>query len=418
MIYDAVIVGAGMAGLSATLRLAQAGRRVLCVAKGLGALNLSPATIDVLGYAPGPVTRPDEALQGFIEDSSDHPYARIGVQSIHDSLDWFKRALPAPRYVGDLSRNFLLPTAVGAAKPSAMLPQTMASGDTSLGGHILLVGIHSYKDFWPALAAANLSAHQEGGVEAEATVIDVPTGGEADAGSLGLARSFEQLEFRTEVAKRVGERLDGATAVGFPAVLGLRNSDRVWEELESRLERPVFEIPTPPPSVPGMRLFRAFKAAISQAGGRVVVGPSVTGAEVSGGRVRALVGEASLRPVRYETRTAVLATGGWASGGLVMDSHRNVNEPVFDLPVAGAPEPAKLLFAPGYFESQPLARSGIAVDDGLRPIDEAGRPVIDNLYVAGAMLAGAEPWREKSGDGISLSSGYKIAGAILAEEAS
>jgi anaerobic glycerol-3-phosphate dehydrogenase len=36
--------------------------------------------------------------------------------------------------------------------------------------------------------------------------------------------------------------------------------------------------------------------------------------------------------------------------------------------------------------------------------------------VAGATLAGAEPWKEKSGDGLSLSTGYHAATTLLAEE--
>jgi glycerol-3-phosphate dehydrogenase subunit B len=34
--------------------------------------------------------------------------------------------------------------------------------------------------------------------------------------------------------------------------------------------------------------------------------------------------------------------------------------------------------------------------------------------VAGATLAGAEPWREKSGDGISLATGFRAAELALA----
>jgi glycerol-3-phosphate dehydrogenase subunit B len=64
-----------------------------------------------------------------------------------------------------------------------------------------------------------------------------------------------------------------------------------------------------------------------------------------------------------------------------------------------------------------MARAGLTTEGSLRPVDPAGAPVYDNLYAAGAMLAGAEPWREKSGDGISLSTGYQVATNIL-EEAS
>jgi anaerobic glycerol-3-phosphate dehydrogenase len=54
-----------------------------------------------------------------------------------------------------------------------------------------------------------------------------------------------------------------------------------------------------------------------------------------------------------------------------------------------------------------MARAGIAVDRELHP---AG---FENVSVVGATLAGAAPWREKSGDGISLSTGHRAAELIL-----
>ena len=43
------------------------------------------------------------------------------------------------------------------------------------------------------------------------------------------------------------------------------------------------------------------------------------------------------------------------------------------------------------------------------------------MFVAGASLPGAEPWREGSGEGIALASGYRvaelIAGDVLTERA-
>jgi anaerobic glycerol-3-phosphate dehydrogenase len=36
--------------------------------------------------------------------------------------------------------------------------------------------------------------------------------------------------------------------------------------------------------------------------------------------------------------------------------------------------------------------------------------------VAGATLAGAEPWKERSGEGISLGTGYRAAQIVLEHE--
>ena len=56
----------------------------------------------------------------------------------------------------------------------------------------------------------------------------------------------------------------------------------------------------------------------------------------------------------------------------------------------------------------------MAVDADQRPVDASGAQVFENVLVAGATLAGAEPWREKSGDGLSLVTGHRAAGLILA----
>ena len=63
-----------------------------------------------------------------------------------------------------------------------------------------------------------------------------------------------------------------------------------------------------------------------------------------------------------------------------------------------------------------MARAGVAVDDGCAR-RRRRRAVYDNVLVAGATLAGAEPWSEKSGDGISLATGHRAADLILARTA-
>ena len=43
---DAVVIGAGLAGLAASIRLAQRGAKVTLVTKGIGGLQLGQGTID------------------------------------------------------------------------------------------------------------------------------------------------------------------------------------------------------------------------------------------------------------------------------------------------------------------------------------------------------------------------------------
>jgi glycerol-3-phosphate dehydrogenase subunit B len=416
MTYDVVVIGAGLAGLTAALRLAEQELRVLVVAKGVGGTHLAPATIDVLGYVDGPVESPARALPEFLAAHPEHPYRRLSVELIRSSLEWFGERLGELGYQGGLEENFLLPTAVGVAKPTALVPQTMAAGDLRPGGRFVFVGLRGLKDFYPAYLADNLArAALPGGASVSARAVELapPLGAEGDVSSAGFARRFEQPEFRDTVVHELERRLVPGEIVGFPAVLGLRQAREVWQELETRLRRPVFEVPTLPPSVGGIRLFESMTAALRREGARVVVGSTVSGAEHDGRRLEGVVAQTAGRPRTYRAGSFVLASGGFASGGLQLDSHGRVRETAFDLALVGVPAPDVPRFEPGYFDEHPIARAGLAVDEELRPVDAEGKAAFENLHAAGATLAGAAPWREASGNGLSLATGYAAASAIL-----
>jgi glycerol-3-phosphate dehydrogenase subunit B len=184
----------------------------------------------------------------------------------------------------------------------------------------------------------------------------------------------------------------------------------VWAELQERLDTPVFEIPTLPPSVPGMRLSDVLRAALRAAGGRLVLGSEAVGGERDGARVSAVRVHASGHDVLYHARWFVLASGGLNSGAIELGSDWIVRETALGLPVHGAPGPGEPRFLPDVFAEQPLSRVGIAVDASLRAEGT------ENVLVAGASLPGAVPWKEGSGEGIALTSAHRAAADVLAAE--
>ena len=143
-------------------------------------------------------------------------------------------------------------------------------------------------------------------------------------------------------------------------------------------------------------------------------GVRVVGAHANDRRIESVDVVNATGTVSYPVDSVVLATGGFASGGLELDSYGITRETVLDLPLIGVPTTDRVRFAPGYFDAQPLAAAGVSVDDLLRPVDAGGNPVYTNLHAAGAIIGGAVPWKEKSGTGISIATGYAAAEAILA----
>jgi glycerol-3-phosphate dehydrogenase subunit B len=102
----------------------------------------------------------------------------------------------------------------------------------------------------------------------------------------------------------------------------------------------------------------------------------------------------------------VLASGGFASGAIELDSRWVTHERVLDLALHGVPDAGSPRFVREYLSEQPLAGAGVAVDAELRADG------VENVFVAGASLPGATPWREGSGEGIALASGYRAAELI------
>jgi glycerol-3-phosphate dehydrogenase subunit B len=414
---DVVVVGAGLAGLTASVRLAEAGLKVVTVARGLGSVRLAPATIDILGYAPDLVDDPAAALPGFVAAHPGHPYSLIPPEVLAASVAWLEEHADGCGYVGEPADNMLLPTAIGVPRPSAVVPQTMAGGDVRALTSVAIAGLAVLKDFHPALAAENLqtaAAARGLRVKARPVLLRSSADGEQDVGVLSLARHFQERAFRDAVAAELRGLLRDEQAVGVPAVLGLDDAGAVWSQFTEAVGRPVFEIPTLPPSVPGMRLAKALQDRLRRAGGRLVLGARAAGPHPDHGNLAGVQLITAARQTARPGRWVVLATGGLASGGIEVDFAGTATETVFGLPVHG-PATGEPAFLPGYLAEHPMGTIGLRVDRCLRPLGRGGEPAFGNLYAAGAIIAGARPWQEKSGDGISLCTGYLAAEQILKE---
>jgi glycerol-3-phosphate dehydrogenase subunit B len=406
--YDVVVLGCGVAGLTAAARLAEGGARVCVLAKGVGSTHLAPGTVDVLGHDSGLVEQPGSALAGFVSAHPDHPYALVGPDAIEPALDWFAARIeqgpqPGYRYTGGLERNHLLPTAVGAIRPSALVPETMAAGDTRSQTPVCVAGIRALRDFHASLCAGNL---RRAGIPSRAVELDVDIG-RVEVNSLGFARRLDDPRVRGAFAAQLAMLLRPNERLALPAVLGLRDPYGAWSDLQRRLGRAVFEIPTLPPSVPGMRVYSALLAGLRAAGGRFVLGAEVIGVEREGERISALRAHTSGRDTTFGARWVVLATGGFASGAIELGADWQARERVLGLALRGVPAPGEPRFSADVLAEHPMSRVGVAVDGSLRAQGT------ENVFVAGAALPGAIPWQEGSGDGISLSTASAVARSVL-----
>lgn len=411
---DAIVVGAGVAGLAAAVRLAEAGKAVTVLTKGLGGLQLSQGTLDIFGYNPDRVANPLDAVAAAPQG---HPYHSLGVDIVRSSVDWLAGVVGPELLVGSSDANINLPTAVGAVRPTAYAQPSMTAGACVDGAKFAIVGLRRLKDFYPKLVAENLSRTTlpDGGrLTARPVLIDVAArDGEIDSSGLTYARALDAPALRKRLVAAIAAQLEDGESVGLPAVLGL-SDPHAWSDIAAQLGRPVFEIPLPPPSVPGMRLNTALTARAKALGVRFIMGNTVLNPTAADGRLTSLAVNASGRPTPYEGSAFVFAPGGFESGALGVDSYGMVSDTILGLPLVGA-DGGDLICGDYWGTNQRLYSVGVATNDRGLVVNSDGAPVYDNLYAAGGVLAGAVRWREKSGEGIAIASAVRAADAIIGE---
>ena len=410
---DVLVVGAGLAGLTAVWQLATQQKKVRLVSKGWGVTHWHSGCIDVLGYypvdQPNPVESPGVTLAKLIADQPQHPYALAGLAKVETALESFKVLCAEAGYPlhGSLDKNWLLPSAVGTFRPTCLAPETMIAGDLRRDDPMLIVGIKQLVDFYPNLVAENLAKQ---GVDATHLMLDMPLLAQRNFTTPVLLGSLlEQADFRAQLAQQIKPKLGKAKRVGLPAILGQHPSLTILKDLEARLGAPIFEIPGLPPSLPGMRLHAILMQAIAQAGGRVYQGLEAVGIEKEGGRVTAVFTEAAARQKPHRFDRYVLATGGILGGGIETNHDGEAREVVFDLPIS-VPESRLDWFAQDFLDPKghPIYRAGVRVNGQFQPINSDNKPVYDNVYTVGTTLSHSEVIRERSFEGVAIATGYLI----------
>jgi glycerol-3-phosphate dehydrogenase subunit B len=401
MHYDLIVIGMGLSGLMAAKTAVEAGQKVLLIGKGMGCLTLFSNTIDVLGQFPK-TTKMRDNLSQWIKNHPRHPYSKVSWEKIEEALSSFLSLFPPPYSFQTINHmTSLLPTGAGTLRPTYLIPMTMIRGTLIDEGHTLIVGFKGFKDFYAPYAADQLKCR--------GITLSLPNDSHDEVTAAALARLMEKNFFRGNIGKEIKKQLHNETQVGFPALLGLHNPIQVKENLEEIIGAQVFEIPILPPSIPGMRIFNRFKEWLIQKGVTFLQGYSVSKATTKGKRCEGI--EVFHHPVitSYTADRYILATGRFIGGGLKADTEK-IFEPIFNLPLSQSPS------REGWFRkaflsdlSHPIHQTGILTDSSSRSVNEKGDLFLENVWVAGTILADHHCIDEKSREGIEIATGYAAA---------
>lgn len=417
---DFAVIGAGMTGMSAALFALRRGLRTLVIG-GPGELAYAAGPWDLLGVHPIErgyvVTDPWMGIEALAKDLPRHPYARIREGDLRAA---FAVVLEAFRdggypYTRLPDGNCEVITSLGTPKRTYCLPHTMWNGVEAWRERetCLLVDFEGMKDFSARQIATTLSDIWPG---LQPLRLVFP-GSEAlgEVSTELLARCVELPDVRSRLIELILPHVADHEAVAFPAMLGQDASVQVVADLEHRLGVPVFEVPSPPVSVPGLRIRSTFERLLRERGATLLLDDRVTGFAAPPDGGLELHVEKRDRAYTVLAQGALLATGRFLGGGLAAD-RAGIRETIFDLPVSQPGDRAswhrrQLLDRRGH----PINQAGLEVDERFRPLNAEGQPAFPTLHAAGSLLAHQDWMRMKCGAGLALTTSYAAVDAFVAE---
>lgn len=412
---DLTVIGTGMAGLSAALFALEKGLSVVLTGK-TSSIHFATGLMDLMGVYPAghEWSDPFAAIDRLRREMPFHPFAAVTDENIKVSLETVQRflgdnGLPYRRH---RNRNVGIITSMGTMKKSYMIPETMWEG-ARVAAHrppTLLVDFTGLKIY----SARQIVSSLEAGWPAlrDATVRFPGTEFMEEVYPEHLARSLDVRENREALAGAVRPHLNGVAAVGFPALLGMYSSCETVLALERLLGVTVFEIPTPPVSVPGIRLQEMFLKGLERNDGLHSLSEMVKRVEsLSSGKFNITAGEPGALK-RIESKGVLLATGRFLGKGLTAE-RTGIHETIMDIPVT-QPETRDSWHKAHLFDPQghPVNRAGIQVDGTFQPLTASSMLFSPGLFAAGSILAHCDWTRLKCGSGVAIATAHAAVDAF------
>ena len=403
------VIGSGIAGFAAAVFAIN--RKIATAQVGnTGAVAYTTGYLDLIGKLDGTtglVTDPWQALTRLREAEPTHPLCRVAPDDIQRAFTEFTDFLGTCglAYSAPGAGNITALTPVGTLKQTLCVPATMATGPRALAANApcVIVDFRGLKGFSGAEVVANL---RDRWPQLTTQRIVFPGMERGEVYPEVMARALEVPATREKLAVALNDVAGSAEVIGLPAILGMHGPDHVLAELERLTGRKIFEIPTMPPSVPGIRLRELFQQVLPQQGVTLIPQQRVTSLSFDGdGATLAL--RDSYGPIRVHAQAVILATGRFLSGGL--EAHpAGIREHLLDLPVI-QPADRSDWYRERYTDPRghPIHRAGIEVDDSFRPLTGEGQRYHERLFAAGVILAHQDWIRGRSGAGIAIATAFK-----------
>jgi glycerol-3-phosphate dehydrogenase subunit B len=360
--FDLLVIGEGLAGINAAAAAAGQGMRVMLAGTGPGSFVLGTACLDLDGitaaelspFAYSPVVM-EEAI-AFFSDLS----ARAGCA-----------------YDGGLHQHRVLPTVMGTFQKVSMAPRSIWKGDPGSIAKAVVVGIDHFSLFDPDFVAERLFLHTQRmgwNTSYRSVTLPLPEDHPHPLTAVEIATRWDRNPaYRDALTNGLKRAVKDAELLILPGVLGVKSDDDDFRQLEDDIGCAICELPTVPPSVPGLRLLQGFETHLARIGVELCTGFSVQKLCLHGDQCSGVDLDVPGKLRHIHADAVVLASGRFSH--LV--------------------EPQEA--------SGDSSRRAMRVDQELRPVNRDGSVVAINLFACGSVLGNSEP---RHGNAIAVLTGY------------
>lgn len=386
MKYDIVVIGSGMSGLLASIYLTEQGLKTAVVSKGDPICSLSSGCIDIAGTSE----RTLDAIDNFPQE---HPYNKVGNTEIYNSIQYFRDLMEKQgcTYTGDIRKNRKILTPLGRNRITSLAPFTMGYADIKKDETFHIISFKDIKDFFPSYITGKFP-------NAEISIFDAGT-----YTTMGIAAKMDNEEFLSSFITWINLQKINQTKIGIPAVLGITKTLKIIKKLEKGTGKFFFEIPTLPPSIPGLRLYWNLKSIAEKKGVSFYGSAEIIDFKKEKDKITNITIKKPGRPDYVDAKAFILATGSFVSGGLFLDKDI-FKETVFNLPVYFPKN--EELFNQDFFKlGHPIEKAGIIIDNNFKALGSG----YNNLFIAGSILAYSETMKYQCGHGMAISTGIAAA---------
>ncbi|MBF0119084.1 MAG: glycerol-3-phosphate dehydrogenase subunit GlpB [Desulfobacterales bacterium] len=411
---DLLVIGSGIAGMAASLFAANRGIKTIQIGK-TNTLSFTSGLMDVLAVHPIEEKRlwknPWDAIDTLKKDISGHPYSKVSKDTIEKAfkeLVAFLKSADVP-YANYQNKNVNIITPIGTLKPTFFVPESMLNGVSALEEKkpCLIIDFYNLKGFSALQIKETLKDKWQNLRTAQIKFLDSSKEQFAEQ----MAYDLEKPKNLDKLAKEISPHIKDAEILGIPAILGVKRHSSVLSKLQELLGVKVFEIPTIIPSVPGIRLKKAFEDKLQDIGVQSFYSQEVIQVFHKDDFVFDVTGAASMFKIR--TKGVILSTGRFFGGGLSADREK-ITETIFNLEIYG-PFLRKVWHELDFFapRGHNINNCGIETDEYFHPIDKSGKVIFNNLYAVGSILAHNDWTRMKCGTGVSVATAYSAVNAFL-----